>query len=71
MAPPELRGRLRELAEDVLRGPVLASVPFFDREAVIRFLDDEPKVPIEQRAFYYPTWITMLSICVLHERYGL
>ncbi|HKE11250.1 MAG TPA: asparagine synthase (glutamine-hydrolyzing), partial [Myxococcota bacterium] len=71
MAPPELKGRLRELAEDTLRGPVLDSVPFFDRKAVIRFLDDEPNVPTEQRAFYYPTWITMLSICVLHERYGM
>ena len=37
---------------------------------VIRFLDDEPNLPAEQRAFYYPTWITMLSICVLHEGYG-
>jgi hypothetical protein len=45
--------------------------PFFDREAVIRFLDDEPNVPLEQRAFCYPTWVTVLSIRVLHERYGL
>jgi asparagine synthase (glutamine-hydrolysing) len=71
MAPPELKGRLRELAEDTLRGSTLASVPFFDRKAVIRFLDDEPNVPPEQRAFYFPSWITMLSICVLHERYGM
>jgi asparagine synthase (glutamine-hydrolysing) len=71
MAPPELKGRLRELAEDTLRGPVLDSVPFFDHKAVLRFLDDEPNVPIEERGVYYPTWITMLSICVLHERYGL
>ena len=71
MAPPELQGRLRELAEDTLRGPTLASVPFFDRKAVIRFLDDEPNVPPEERAFYFPSWITMLSICVLHERYGM
>jgi asparagine synthase (glutamine-hydrolysing) len=71
MAPPELKGRLRELAEDVLRGPVLASVPFFDRQAVIRFLDDASNLPADQLSFYYPTWITMLSICVLHERYGL
>ena len=71
MAPPELKGRLRELAEDMLRGPTLASVPFFDRKAVIRFLDDEPNVPASERAFYFPSWITMLSMCVLHERYGM
>ena len=71
MAPPELKARMRELAEDTLRGPVLASLPFFDRSAVLRFLDSEPNIPADQRAPFFSTWILLLSICTLHQRYGM
>ncbi len=73
MAPVELHGRMRELVEDTLRGPALAAVPFFERSAVLRFLDDEPAKDAEPavRGPYFATQLVLLSTCVLQQRYGL
>ena len=73
MAPSELHGRMRELVDDTLRGPALASVPFFERAAVLRFLDAEPAKDAEPavRAAYFATQLVLLSTCVLQQRYGL
>jgi asparagine synthase (glutamine-hydrolysing) len=73
MAPMELHSRMRELVDDTLRGPALAAVPFFDRAAVIRFLDDEPARDAEPalRSGYFAQQLVLLSICVLQQRYGL
>jgi asparagine synthase (glutamine-hydrolysing) len=62
-----------QLLQDTLRGPVLASLPFYDRRGVLRLLDAAPDIA------QYPgaaTGVAMLlvsiaSACVLHERFGL
>ena len=72
MAPPELKTRLRELCQDTLRGPALGELPFFDRAAVLRFIESEPstKEPAV-RGPYFATWLVLTSLCVLQERYRL
>jgi asparagine synthetase B (glutamine-hydrolysing) len=67
LAPIESHGRMRELVGDPLRGPVLSETPFFDRAAVLRFLEAEPSV----RGTYFATQLVLLSACMLQQSYGL
>jgi len=73
-APPLLGGqasRLREMTQDVLRGPALGDVPFFDRKGVLALLDslldDRPGTNVG------PLWgaplVTILSTCVIQDRF--
>jgi len=74
LAPPStLRpgNRLHELIEDTLRSRTLASLPFFDRRAVARILDELPGLDEPARAALDPVVLTIASLCVLQERYGL
>jgi asparagine synthase (glutamine-hydrolysing) len=63
--------RLHELVQDTLRGPTLASVPFFDRDAVVSLLDRLPSLDEASRATADPILMMLASICVLHERFRL
>jgi asparagine synthase (glutamine-hydrolysing) len=73
-APPLLSGqasRLREMTQDVLRGPALESVPFFDRKGVLALLDS---LLDEQRgtnvgALWGAPLVTILSACVIQDRF--
>jgi len=58
--------------QDTLRSAATASVPFFDHAAIIRMLDDIPHIqdPI-LRGKISAGCLTVLSVCVLHERYHL
>jgi asparagine synthase (glutamine-hydrolysing) len=75
-APPLISGRssrLYEMAQDVLRGPALSSVPFFDRKGVLALLDS---LVDEQRgakvgALWGAPLVTVLSACVLQDRFRL
>jgi len=64
-------GRLCALLQDTLRGPALASIPFFDQRKVVDLLDglhgmDEvPGVANDQ------VLMILLSACVLHDRFRL
>ncbi|MBI2825883.1 MAG: asparagine synthase (glutamine-hydrolyzing) [Planctomycetia bacterium] len=74
LAPPsglEQTGRLSQLMEDTLRGPIMQSQPFFEPKAVIGLLDRMPSLDEQKRAgaSYILTYV--LSACVLHQRYGL
>lgn len=74
LAPPsglEQTGRLSQLMEDTLRGPIMQSQPFFEPKAVIGLLDRMPSLDEQKRAgaSYILTYV--LSACVLHERYKL
>ncbi len=40
--------RLHELVQDTLRGPVLASLPFYDRRKVTDLLDELPSLDMER-----------------------
>jgi asparagine synthase (glutamine-hydrolysing) len=73
-APPLLSGRdsaLREMAQDVLRGPALADVPFFDRKRVLALLDsllDEERGP-SAGALWGAPLVTILSASVIQDRF--
>jgi asparagine synthase (glutamine-hydrolysing) len=72
MAPFELKSRMKELVEDTLRGPVLASLPFFERAAVLRLLESEPHgAGPELRGPWFAALMNLTSICLLHERHRM
>ncbi len=74
LAPPaglEPKGRLNELMQDVLRGPVLREMPFYDQDSVVRLLDRLPELDDSKRSGVSYILTTVLSACVLHDRYGL
>jgi asparagine synthase (glutamine-hydrolysing) len=63
--------RLHELLQDTLRGPVLASLPFYDQRKVVALLDRLPAMDAGARTAVDPALMTLLSACVLHDRFGL
>jgi len=63
--------RLNAFVQDTLRGPVLASIPFFDREKVIGLLDSLHTMDDGARVANDQVLMTMVSVCVLHERFQL
>ena len=70
-APPDATGEsaMRQLADEVLRGPALQEVPFFDRKAVLKLLD---KLQTGDRAFSTsvdPLVKMVLSTCLLQMRF--
>lgn len=74
LAPPsglEPKGRLNELMQDVLRGPALRDIPFYDQDTVVTLLDRLPDLDDSKRSGVSYILTTVLSACILHERYGL
>jgi asparagine synthase (glutamine-hydrolysing) len=73
-APPATRrvaNPMFELMQDLLRSRTFASVPFFGRTSVIKFLDELPGMDDRLRASMDPVLFMMTSICVLQDRHGL
>jgi asparagine synthase (glutamine-hydrolysing) len=56
--------------QDTLRGPTLASMPFFDRSAVIALLDRLPGMDTGARVAHDQILMLLVSLCVLQERYA-
>ncbi|MET0619883.1 MAG: asparagine synthase (glutamine-hydrolyzing) [Thermoanaerobaculia bacterium] len=74
LSPPatlDEKGKLNQFMQDMLRGPVLASMGFFDREKVTRLLDALPGMTAGERTVLDQGLMLILSACVLHERFGL
>ena len=63
--------RLNAFVQDTLRGPVLASIPFFDQRKVIGFLDSLDTMDEGSRVASDSVLMTLVSACVLHERFHL
>jgi asparagine synthase (glutamine-hydrolysing) len=61
--------RLYELVQETLRGPVMASLPFYDRAKVVALLDDLPALGDDARTALDPVLMILLSACCLHQRY--
>jgi hypothetical protein len=61
--------RLNAFVQDTLRGPVLASIPFFDRKKVVGLLDGLHAMDDGARVANDQLLMTMVSACVLHERF--
>jgi asparagine synthase (glutamine-hydrolysing) len=74
LAPPaalDARGKMNQLLQDTLRGARLAALPFYDRRQVIALLDRVPAMDVESQSALDNVFISILSACVLQERFGL
>jgi len=63
--------RLSAFVQDTLRGPVLSSVSFFDQSKVVELLDSLHAMDEGARVANDQILMTLVSICVLHERFRL
>jgi asparagine synthase (glutamine-hydrolysing) len=63
--------RLNSLVQDTLRGPTLASIPFFNQKKVIGLLDSLETMDEGARVANDQVLMHLTSACVLHERFRL
>ncbi|HXJ59350.1 MAG TPA: asparagine synthase (glutamine-hydrolyzing) [Verrucomicrobiae bacterium] len=63
--------RFHQMMQDTLRGRALASLPFYDQKKVIALLDELPAMSDPERVGWDPVLMSLLSACVLHERFSL
>ncbi len=63
--------KLSMLVQDTLRGPVLASIPFFDQKKVLCLLDRLPDMDEASRIEIDPTLMILMSACVLQQGFHL
>jgi hypothetical protein len=59
------------MMQDTLRGPLLASLPFYDQKKVVALLDQLPAMADSERMGWDPVLMSVLSACVVQERFGL
>jgi asparagine synthase (glutamine-hydrolysing) len=74
LSPPATlnpKERLSTLMQDTLRGPVFASIPYFDQSKVIQLLDRLPNMDEGARVANDQVLMILTSACVLHERLHL
>jgi asparagine synthase (glutamine-hydrolysing) len=74
LSPPATlnpKEKLSTLVQDTLRGPVLASIPFFDQKKVVCLLDGLNSMDEGSRVAYDQVLMILVSACVLHERFHL
>jgi asparagine synthase (glutamine-hydrolysing) len=74
LSPPATlnqQSRFNILLQDTLRGPILGSMPFFDRPKVLNLLDNLYKMDEASRVANDQVLMTLLSACVLHDRFHL
>lgn len=62
---------LHGLVQDTLRSRAMASVPFLDRQAVLRLLDRASAIAPKDRPALDSLLVMLASVAVLQERYGL
>lgn len=73
-APPVLAepgSPLHDLAQDLLRGSTMASLPLFDQPAVLSLMDRLPDLPEATRVALDAVLLMVVSACVLHDRLNL
>ena len=63
--------KLSALVNDTLRGPALASTPFFDQKKGITLLDSLPVMDEGARVANDQVLMILVSACILQERFGL
>lgn len=74
LSPPatlDPHGRLGVLMQDILRSPVLKSMPFFDQQKVVALLDSMYTADENARVANDQILMMVLSACVLQDRYRL
>ena len=57
--------------QDMLRGPVMKALPFFDQRKVVALLDQLPGMDVGARTANDQILMLLVSMCALQERYGL
>jgi asparagine synthase (glutamine-hydrolysing) len=63
--------KLSTLVNDMLRGPALASIPYFDQKKVVRLLDSVNGMDESARVANDQVLMILLSACVLQEGFRL
>ena len=63
--------RFHQMLQDTLRGPALAALPFYDQKRIAALLDRLPAMTDADRVAWDPVLMSVLSACVLQERFGL
>jgi len=74
LSPPATlnpQGRLNAFVQDTLRGPTLASMPFFDQKKVVRLLDRIDDMDDGGRIANDQSLMLITSACVLQDRMKL
>jgi asparagine synthase (glutamine-hydrolysing) len=74
LSPPatlDPHDRLNALVQDTLRGPTLASLPFFDRKKVVGLLDRLGSMDEGSRVAVDQLLMFLTSACVMQERFRL
>lgn len=74
LSPPatlDPSGRFNEMMQDTLRGPLLASLPYFDQSSVAALLDRLPTMDSGERTTTDQVLMLILSACALQDRYHL
>jgi len=74
LSPPATlnpQGRLSVLMQDMLRGPVLASMPFFDQKKIVNMLDGLQTTDENSRVANDQVLMMVLSACVLQGGFRL
>ena len=55
------------MMQDTLRGPALASLPFYDQKKVVALLDELPTMSDSERVEWDPILMSVLSACVIQN----
>jgi asparagine synthase (glutamine-hydrolysing) len=63
--------RLNTFVQDTLRGPVLASIPYFEQKKVVGLLDSLETMDEASRVANDQVLMLLASACILHERFHL
>ena len=72
LAPPSSLargGKLYQHVQDMLRGPVLNNLPFFNQTKVKEFLDSIPSLAPHVQTSAEPVLMELLSMCILQQRF--
>lgn len=74
LSPPATlspKQKLSVLVQDTLRGPVMASIPFFDQKKIVALLDSLGEMDDGSRVSIDQILMTLLSACVLQKGFQL
>jgi asparagine synthase (glutamine-hydrolysing) len=63
--------RFHQMLQDTLRGDGLASIPFYNQKKVVALLDELPAMSNPDRVGWDPVLMSILSACVLQQRFKL
>jgi asparagine synthase (glutamine-hydrolysing) len=57
--------------QDVLRGSVMASIPYFNQKKIVAMLDGLDRMNAGERTSFDQILMPLVSMCVIHEGFGM